>query len=385
MAISTGHLPDAIVPRGIEPPFGTVLSDAQRGTPRTGRSQGGWGATSALRFSAETGVDGVEWLKVADGCAYATFFHTPLWLTAFTRAVRGMKDRTVRFEFEDGAVAFFPLLEISRLLGAWRTYASTCAGCYGGWVSAHELTAEQVGSMAAWIIRRHPNLSWRLNPFAPHQAVLKEHLGSSDTTEVLDLQEFGDENALLYNYRHSVRKQIHKAERAGLRLVATTDWHDWEQYYGIYQSLLERWGGSATSFYPRALFRALYEAPDSRVRLWVVRDGERLAGGNLNFYHGPHCVEWHAAYDQSYFSSGIRDFAVHRIILDARARGFSIYDFNPSGGHEGARRFKQTFGTRSLSTDVIERRSGLYRSAALRTAYRKIRQLRAGHSGATGA
>jgi CelD/BcsL family acetyltransferase involved in cellulose biosynthesis len=329
--------------------------------------------TSALRCSAATGIDEAEWLDAADRCDYATFFHTPGWLNAFARTFPGTRVRTVRFEFEDGVVAFFPLLETARFLGTWRSYASTCAGCYGGWVSAGELGSAHVDSMVGRILRRHPNLTWRLNPFAQQWAAVEGHLSWRDTTEILDLQDFPDENALLYNYRHNVRKQIHKAERAGLRLEEATEWTDWERYYGIYQLLLEKWGKEATSAYPLDLFRALRETPGQRVRLWIVRDGERLAGGNLNFYHGPHCVEWHAAFDPSYFNSGIRDYAVHRIIMDARARGCRIYDFNPSGGHEGTRRFKQTFGTRSLATDVIERRSGLYRSTSLRRAYRKIR------------
>ena len=88
-----------------------------------------------MRFSVGTCAEFDEWQEAADRCAYATFFHTPVWTEAFARTFPGMKTATLRFQFEDGAVAFFPLVAQARAWGALRSYLSSCAGCYGGWVS----------------------------------------------------------------------------------------------------------------------------------------------------------------------------------------------------------------------------------------------------------
>jgi len=336
-----------------------------------------------LRHQVRAQVDLREWQEVADRCDYATFFHTPAWAGIFARSFPGIRVATLRFGFEDGTVAFFPLLEQTRFLGAIRIFESTGAGCYGGWVSAGALGPEHVREMVAWLLQHRGNLVWRLNPFAPMPELDEQVPRRNDSTEVLSLQEFADENALLYNYRHSVRKQIRKGERAGFRLAESSAWEEWEEYYRIYQTLLEKWGKAATSVYPLEFFRQVHAVRGPKVKLWLTRDGERIVGGNLNFYQGPHCVEWHAAYDLDYLHSGVRDFAVHQIILDARARGCRIYDFNPSGGHDGTRRFKQTFGTHSLPTDVIERRRGLYGSPQLRDAARALRRLRSGAEAAS--
>ena len=68
----------------------------------------------------------------------------------------------------------------------------------------------------------------------------------------------------------------------------------------------------------------------------------------MNFYHNKHCVEWHASFLSDYFKYGIRNFLVHNLILDANAKCYKYYDFNPSGGHEGTMRFKESFGPERL-------------------------------------
>ena len=39
----------------------------------------------------------------------------------------------------------------------------------------------------------------------------------------------------------------------------------------------------------------------------------------------------------------------HNIILDAIEKGYKYFDFNPSGGHKGVVKFKETFGTNKLT------------------------------------
>ena len=87
-------------------------------------------------------------------------------------------------------------------------------------------------------------------------------------------------------------------------------------------------------------------SPD--IKLWLAIFDGKVVGGNLNFYRNKHCVEWHASFLSDYFRYGVRNFLVHNIVLDANAKGYKYYDFNPSGGLEGGVRFKETFGTEKL-------------------------------------
>jgi CelD/BcsL family acetyltransferase involved in cellulose biosynthesis len=309
-----------------------------------------------VRTNVSTDVTIEEWQRVADACDYATFFHTPLW----HRAVESLYDdarvdaRMVRFD--DGRSAVLPVLVRSIYRGLIHRYESSPAGCYGGWISGDDLGAEHIAALSRTITGYNGDLAWRLNPFDPAYAELSALATDEDTTEVLVLDRFADEEALRRNYRHSVRKQINKADRFGMQVRPAREWREWETYYGIYQESLRRWGDAATSRYPIEFFRGLFDAKSDQVCLWLVTSPDEIVGGNLNFYQGRHCVEWHAVFLDEYFRRGVRNFLVHQLILDAKNRGFAVYDFNPSGGNEGTRRFKRNFGTECIPTGVVVRK-----------------------------
>jgi len=304
--------------------------------------------------SQDVSVD--EWQRVADACDYATFFHTPHWYDAFRRIDPDARVATRAIRFEDGKSAVLPLLQHRRYGGLVRMYETAPAGCYGGWISGDDLGKEHVEALGDLITGRLGDVYWRINPFDPAAKALSAHRTTADSTEVLFLGQFSDEEALRAHYRHSVRKQINKGTRFGLRVRPARDWSDWEAYYAIYVKSLERWGSAASSYYPIEFFRGLFDSRTEATRLWLVTSEETIVGGNLNFYQGIHCVEWHAVFLTEYFRHGSRNFLVHNLILDAKNRGFAVYDFNPSGTNEGTREFKRNFGTECVPADIIARR-----------------------------
>ena len=48
---------------------------------------------------------------------------------------------------------------------------------------------------------------------------------------------------------------------------------------------------------------------------------------------------------------------IYESIKDACEQGYSGFDFNPSGGHEGVKEFKKRFGTEELPCPVLENKS----------------------------
>lgn len=329
-----------------------------------------------LGFESRAAVDHDQWQSMADACPHATFFHTPVWFSIFARSDPSSRIAARLYSFEDGKTAIFPLIERIRLGGLYRTAEGSPGTCYGGLISAHSLAPEHVLTVTRDILKQFPNLVWRVNPLDPQTPVLDPLSVRGDSTEILDLRELRDEASLRAHYRHSVRKQINKGAKAGLRAWVSENWEEWEEYYRLYEGRLRHWGSTATNRYSLSLFRSFYEARGPKLRLSVVAKDDRIVGGNLNFYQGRHCVEWHAAYDGELFSIGVRDYLVDWIVQDARERGFAWYDFNPSGGHEGSRRFKQSFGTASFPSNVILSRRGLYRLESARHLLRFARKHR---------
>lgn len=297
-----------------------------------------------------------EWENVADHCETATFFHTPLWYRAFAETYPSYKIKTRRFIFSDGQTAYVPLIEHRKNGKFTKCCAIGLAGCYGGWISTQSLSAEKACQIIGWILKNYHDLVWRINPIDKSaKQTLSPYVSKADTTEILFLDNFINMEAIRRNYKYSVRKEIRKAERNNFCVREAKRSHEWHIYFELYQRALRRWGDRATNNYPIRLFESLFNSENEKIKLWLVYSENEIIGGNLNFYQSKHCVEWHAAFDSRFFGTGARNLLVDRIIADAFERGYSYYDFNPSGGHEGTRRFKQAFGTTQVSTNLIDK------------------------------
>lgn len=287
-----------------------------------------------------------EWQQIADKCEYATFFHTPIWSKILVQTYPEMGIATKEFVFDDGTKVILPLISMRASKGLLRNYYSMFPGVYGGVIAEREIMQEKINRIFEYLAGiRVANLSIMRNPLFSYDLPRKfEERG--DFTQILKLD--GNQEKLWTNYKYSCRKQINKAKRAGVTYRVASDINEWKEYYSIYQEALRRWGNKATSHYHFSLFENMCKARNPNIKLWLVIFDGRIVGGNLNFYHNKHCVEWHASFLRDYFKYGIRNFLVHNIILDANAKGYKYYDFNPSGGHEGTVRFKEAFGTERL-------------------------------------
>jgi len=208
--------------------------------------------------------------------------------------------------------------------------------------------------MLEWMNAHIRELTWRVNPFGPQPVHLPPACRvREDSTQVLPLDQLNDDELLRKNYKCSVRNKIKKAEKQNFKVVRASTWFDWQQYYALYAAALLRWGEKATSRYSLDFFRTVCDIANEHIILWLVTHRDRIIGGSLNLYQRRHCVEWHAAFDSEFFKFGVRNFLVHELVCDAMRRGYLVYDFNPSGGHEGTQAFKVSFGTQELASPVI--------------------------------
>ncbi len=322
-----------------------------------------------MAFEVAEGVERDEWERAAEAGAGVTFFQTPAWLHAYASIDPRLDVAVRKFVFEDGRTALLPLLAWRRWRGLATRHDVSVAGCYAGWLAPDGLDRDQAHAIVDWATTHLRTFTWRIAPFSVHRDVLDGYATRRDTTEVLMLEELAGEEDLERGYKPTVRNKIRKAVRAGLAVRRATSWDDWERYYGLYEQALARWGDRATTTYPRALFRALHDLRSDAAKLWLVTSGDEIVGGSVNFDHAGHVIEWHAAFDERFFSSGARNFLVHRVVLDALGRGGRYYDFHPSGGNEGTRRFKQSHGSTAVPANVIDLRG----PGARETASKKLR------------
>ncbi len=148
-----------------------------------------------MTFQVFDRVDFDEWQQVADQCRTATFFQTPLWYKVFSATYPAMKIATKKILFDDGSVAVFPLMRQKIMKGLGKQYLSSPAGCYGGWISRHPLTADQVSALLDWTAKHFKNIVWRINPLEEKQPhIARFYETRDDSTEMLYLENFQNED-----------------------------------------------------------------------------------------------------------------------------------------------------------------------------------------------
>lgn len=321
-----------------------------------------------LKISSFRPAHDDEWDAIWWGCEYATFFHSREWVEIWHDHTRGNTRPYPRLViFNDGKKALFPLSYQRRFKGLVKYYESSPAENYGGWISADNLSRAHCLLLDDYWTRKPGNLVWRLNPFNELTSGTLIPAGRKDETYVLYLEKGFD---TLYKNRpkkgsSAVLRKARKARDAGILVKCASTLTEWQSYYSIYQDSLRRWGEKASSRYQWDIFHHLSRRNSPYIKLWLATYQEKAIAGSLCFYSRKHAVYWHGAALEAYFHLRPVNLLMLEIIKNACQNGFKWFDFNPSGGHEGVRKFKKSFGTMELSCPVITTTSRTYRLLSL--------------------
>ncbi len=301
-----------------------------------------------------------EWDSTWQGCSYSTYFHSREWAEIWQIYTKGrMRPAPLLVTFSDGARAVLPLsLEISHR-GILKSYVSSPAGTFGGWLSTDELGSDHAVLLADYLITTLRNLCWRLNPYDPlvHQVGIKT--SAFDQTQACNLELGFDEF-----YRHTKpdqRRSERKAQAYGVTVQPASSLAEWRGYYTAYLDSLRRWGDKVSSRYDWCIFEEMFRRNSPYIRLWLAMFQGSVVAGTLCFYARKHVVTWHSAVLQSHFHLRPVNRLYFAVIRDACERGYSWYDFNPSGGHQGVVEFKSRFGSQNLPAPVVSQSSKISR------------------------
>lgn len=302
-----------------------------------------------------------EWQEACERSPHATYFHSPRWADLFCRGSGGRAEpAALSVAFDDGARAVIPLVRTRRLRGLLGANLCTAGTNYGGWISAGPLREEHARLLAERIASIR-DVVWRENPFDPLQSALPMPGARKEQTQVIDLAR-GMET-LYKETTHAHKKALKKAEREGVTVREASGEPDWRAYFDVYRAALEEWSRQGPEKRTRArygwdLFGLLLAEPSENEKLWVAEKDGRIVAGIICFYwSGRHLVTWHAAALAEFNPFRPNNALYWEIIRDGERRGFSWFDFNPSGGYEGVVSFKDNFGGEKRRTRVLDRRS----------------------------
>jgi hypothetical protein len=317
-----------------------------------------------IKISSIRAARDEEWDDIWWQCEYATFFHSREWAEIWHHFTQGNTHPYPRLViFNDGKKALLPLSCQRRFKNLLKYYESSPAENYGGWISADNLSEAHCILLDDYWSKKLRNLVWRLNPFNEYSFKSAKPAGREDETYVLHLEKGFDD--LFKNHRqkgsNAILRKARKAQDAGILIKSASTLTEWGSYFNVYQDSLRRWGDHASSSYPWALFQYLSGRNSSHIKLWLAEYQKEAIAGSLCFYSRQHVVYWHGAGMKAYFHLRPVNLLMLEIIKNACEKDFKWFDFNPSGGHEGVRKFKQSFGTTELHCPVINSVSRMYR------------------------
>lgn len=295
-----------------------------------------------------------EWDDAWSSCPYSTFFHSREWaeIWAEYRNRKTVPD-PLGLVLSDGTRILLPFSKEKMYMGFLHRHLSSPAGTFGGWLADIPLTEPQQAVLMQFVAKRYSNLLWRFNPY--EKVLLTDGFSRvrEDETHALDLSAGFDEIHLDWSKGHaSSARKARKARKAGVRVRVAQSQEDWEKYFRVYEDSLSRWGANTTSTYSWALFEIILQRASPNIKLWLAEYDGRVVAGALCFHSSKHVVYWHGAALSNYFEVRPVNLLMYETIRDATERGFRWFDFNPSGGLEGVKAFKQSFGAMALQSNI---------------------------------
>lgn len=293
-----------------------------------------------------------EWDSIWKGCLYSTYFHSREWAeiwNAYTKGKMRLLPKVV--EFSDGKRALVPCLSQKYCKGLVTNYILSPAGTFGGWISTDALTAAHAELLANYLTKEFNNLCWRLNPYdqLAHKIGIKPT--RDDETHALDL--IGGFDLVYKGWKRNHTYGLRKAREAGVVVKVASAQEEWSRYYEAYEDSLQRWGDRASSRYEWGIFEEMLRRNSPHIKLWLAAYQDKIVSGVLCLYSNKHVDAWHAATLADYLKLRPETIVMYEAIKDACDRGYSWFDFNPSGGHEGVRTFKERFGAKALKCPEV--------------------------------
>jgi hypothetical protein len=279
----------------------------------------------------------------------STFFQTPAW-HKLAEDFEGTRTRLLNLGDETAPI-LLPMQSVRRWWG------ELLAAPFGTYATLLRRADDTGRPDETWRALSRLNIDLTGSPFARS---LPEG-GPSSTTRILRLKSLEPET-WISSWSRNHRRLLRDAEERGYVVREARDAADVSRYHAVYREQSRRWGDAARRVYPEELFQEAFKrfVPGGSMKLWLVESPDAgIVAGRMCLYHGSHAVEWHAAAERAEMERGVNHKAVHAIVLDARARGFRIYDFNPNPGLDAVDHFKRGFATEAVSFRGFRRRTGL--------------------------
>lgn len=317
-------------------------------------------------------VPRAAWHEAFDGDPNAQAFHSPEWIDGVCSA-GGFEDASRAYETPDGRLLVLPMVRRTFLGGAFRTQASLPLDWgIGGVISRDPFTPQDLSAVCAdlrgprTVLRTFIRPSARTGPVWAH-VDLPGVKATPRLCHVVDL-DGGFETVWEKRFSKTARKQVRKAERAGVVVERDDTGARLPEYFALMEDSVKRWAGQMNEplFLSRwrarrrrteEKMRALAAAMPHRFHLYLaIWEGQPVAGTVVCTATGTRATS--GAMIKELAGPVAAFYLLDRVAIeDACNAGSTHYDLGESGGAPGLAMYKTRFGAEphAYRSFVVER------------------------------
>ncbi len=299
------------------------------------------------------------WENAYNGCDWATAFSSPLW-----HAVTNGLGEDASFEWK-GIVT--PLRKIKLAKGIIQGWESTIPGVPCGPICSDVPDPSRIKgyweeinqrTKGRFLIHLRSNSPFKNAPFRSTKTV-------SHTIKL---------NERNKSVREHHKRQIRKAEEAGITVASARRNVDLDAYWEMYEASLMRWERRPARIYTKGFFEKVYEyiVRAGAGCFFIAWHGNRPQAGALALFESRRGIYWHGVSRDNPIA-GSAHLLHWRIMEELEQIALVEYDFGPSAGLEGVQRFKEGFGAQPEEQVTIVGTSRLFGSYFIRRAGRCYR------------
>jgi lipid II:glycine glycyltransferase (peptidoglycan interpeptide bridge formation enzyme) len=271
-----------------------------------------------------------------------SYLATPAWSRILADAL-GYKSQALCYRFPD-AEFLLPLAVRRNRLGELDC-RSMPFGTYGGPLLVGGDAASDPPGYASAIARdlRHRiGFGYLVACPGPYPHLALPRVYERTITHMVDLSQ-GSE-AVWKRMDKDARNQVRQAERAGVNIRIDNSIAAFLAYYEMLEASARRWGLNHAD-HPWSLFEAVCQQADSgRVALWLATVNDSLAAGVLLVYGKGEAFYFSGAMYKELAHSRPNNLLQWRVLQDAAARGYWLYNMGAGAHLTGVRKFKEAFG-----------------------------------------
>ncbi len=194
----------------------------------------------------------------------------------------------------------------------------------------------------------------RFHLFSPYKDIFNGTVESHTNNVVrsLDL----DIDDMLMDFEHKVRKNLKKANKAGLKIEIDDSGERIEEFLDIYYGTMDRNDAKSNFFFPESFFKTINEMTGNFAYIHVIHE-EKVISTELVLFGSENCYSFLGGTHSDFFNLRPNDFLKFEIIKWAKYKGLKRFILGGGYGEDdGIFRYKKSFAPNGIHKFFVGKR-----------------------------